>query len=175
MSDPLVAKGGEAKFRPRSGGRRPLAFGEAVRRFWERSFPEPNTGCLLYGGNANQAGYGIVHIRGRRSFAHRFAYQLGNGPIPSGLVVCHRCDTPACINPDHLSLGTIADNNNDSLRKGRRRGRFSGTACCVHGHRFTPENTHIVSGETKRRCRTCWKAANARARAKRNRGVASHV
>jgi len=86
------------------------------------SIPEPNSGCLLWLGRADDLGYGRVSIPGGRQVAtHRAAYELANGPIPAGLKVCHKCDVPSCINPAHLFVGTHADNMGDMARKGRAR------------------------------------------------------
>ncbi len=71
-------------------------------------------------GRADGHDRGQVHIRYKNQYAHRVAYELATGPIPEGMVVCHRCDTPACINPDHLFVGTQQDNIADMHRKGRR-------------------------------------------------------
>jgi hypothetical protein len=56
----------------------------------------------------------------RPVFAHRLSWVFHRGPIPPGMVICHRCDTPACINPDHLFVGTQSDNIRDCMRKGRK-------------------------------------------------------
>ena len=90
--------------------------------FWDRCIPEPNTGCWLWMDCAHEFGYGLLKIGGRKGpvvRAHRYAWELHNGPIPRGLFVCHRCDNPPCCNPAHLFLGTNADNVRDMRRKGR--------------------------------------------------------
>ena len=97
-------------------------------KFWARVEPELTTGCLLWSGGAHNAGYGRVWFERRVQPAHRVAWQLEHGAIPAGLVLCHRCDTPACVNVGHLFLGTDADNAADKVRKGRHRfGTLSGS------------------------------------------------
>lgn len=79
--------------------------------------------CWLWTAGCNgKKGYGMFRPNGpdARVLAHRFSYQIAYGPIPPGAQVCHRCDTPRCVNPLHLFLGTNADNINDSVQKGRR-------------------------------------------------------
>ena len=81
--------------------------------------PAPQGDCLLWQKSGLARGYGTLTINGRKQLAHRRAYELANGPIPPGMVVRHRCDTPACVNPKHLDIGTQADNMADSVAKGR--------------------------------------------------------
>lgn len=64
-------------------------------------------------------GYGCFHFEGKEIGAHRAAWRIHNGPIPNGALVCHHCDNPGCVNPDHLFLGTVTDNNHDRDKKGR--------------------------------------------------------
>lgn len=94
--------------------------------FNERYMPEPNSGCWIWIGNANRDGYGLLtgSRKGKPYFlAHRVSWEMHKGAIPDGLHVLHRCDMPACVNPDHLFLGTHSENMHDMGRKGRGRGK----------------------------------------------------
>lgn len=94
-----------------------------------RYCPEPNSGCWLWTGETDGGGYGAYVIAKRRLSdggyrrervkAHRLSWQLHRGPIPDGLEVCHRCDVPGCVNPDHLFVGTHRVNMDDRNAKGR--------------------------------------------------------
>ncbi len=77
-----------------------------------------NTACIIFTGAKDKNGYGWQRKNGERK-AHRVAYVENKGEIPKGLLVCHHCDNPSCINPDHLFLGTPLDNMQDKIRKGR--------------------------------------------------------
>lgn len=93
---------------------------------FDRYIPVPESGCWLWDGPTTNLGYGSVKflVHGRRVYvlAHREFYRRFNGEIPEGLLVCHKCDTPTCVNPSHLFLGTNKDNVQDAKRKGRLRG-----------------------------------------------------
>ena len=92
--------------------------------FEDRIAYEPMSGCWLWC-YANTQGYGKIHDNGRPVRAHRYAWEKYRGPIPDGMWVLHKCDTPPCVNPDHLFLGTPQDNTQDALNKGRSRGGSS--------------------------------------------------
>jgi len=92
---------------------------ETEARFFEKVSPEPNTGCWLWTAYTKSAGYGQFWYLGRWKLAHRASYDMFVGKVPDGVLVCHKCDVPGCVNPDHLFLGTHQDNTDDMVRKGR--------------------------------------------------------
>lgn len=95
-------------------------------RLWRRVEFDCVGGCWLWSGVTNGIGYGMLTDRtpdnpGRKVLAHRLSWEIAKGPIPPGLCVLHRCDTPQCVNPDHLFLGTHKTNSDDKIAKGRFR------------------------------------------------------
>ncbi len=127
--------------------------------------------CWPWAGTRNQQGYGVFEWRNnnkRFTGAHRFSYELFVGPIPGGLLVCHHCDNPPCVNPAHLFLGTHKDNAEDALKKGRWLQIVSHSTC-----RNCGVGIPILSGTSKRvfcsdKCRAkSWQKLHRRYRLRR--------
>lgn len=101
-----------------------------TERFEQRLEVQPS-GCIEYKGPHLFSGYGTFNYSGKKTLAHRFAWELWKGPIPAGMWVLHKCDNPPCCNIDHLFLGTCQDNTDDRINKGRdanRSGQNNGRA-----------------------------------------------
>lgn len=88
-------------------------------RFIEKIEIVTESGCWLWNGYIREGRHGQSSMNGRVVYAHRLSWELAYGPIPKGLVVCHKCDVPFCVNPNHLFIGTQADNIGDCVRKSR--------------------------------------------------------
>lgn len=117
-------------------------------RFWTRV--DKSGDCWVWQGAKNEHGYGAFYA-GRRYKTHRYAWEVENGPIPEGQNVLHKCDNPPCVRPDHLFLGSMKDNAQDMVRKGRLvvpglKGEGNGN------HKLTERDVLEIRASTERGC-----------------------
>lgn len=108
--------------------------------------------CIEYSGYKMPTGYGMRGYKGKVWLAHRAAWDEEVGPIPDGMNVLHSCDNRACVNIEHLFLGSHTDNMQDMVSKGRHWQQQK--TQCLHGHDFTDENTYVTP-DGRRNCRVC--------------------
>ena len=148
---------------PNARHRAIMASTEGDRKRFESKINKTPT-CWVWKGSVNKKGYGQFGLASFTFMAHRFAYFERNPNADHLLLVCHHCDNPPCVNPDHLFLGTHQDNNNDAKNKGRLRAQK--LTHCPSGHEYTPENTRFHHG-IWRSCIICYRAQCRKHTAKR--------
>lgn len=130
-----------------------------AERFWSKV--DRSGSCWIWTAHKDRRGYGRFWWleSGRAEPAQRAAYMLTKGRIRKGMYVCHSCDNPSCVNPEHLWLGNSQDNNRDMRRK--LRARFQVGLYCRYGHFVVGENVYkcydSTTGNLKRVCRACRK------------------
>jgi len=102
---------------------------KTIAEDFDACWKEDVNGCWIWQRARNGAGYGVLSVNRKLVLAHRFSYERCNGPIPAGMFLCHTCDVPGCVNPQHVWPGWPRDNTQDSIKKGRaRRGIHRGEA-----------------------------------------------
>lgn len=112
-------------------------------RFEEKFEKDEVSGCWNWTASKHKQGYGWFRLNKKMQMAHRISYQLYIGSIKEGLLVCHHCDNPRCVNPGHLFLGTDTDNVQDCVKKGRN--RYGDNAGEKHGlSKLTDEQVSAI-------------------------------
>ena len=155
------------------GERMEVSFGDTrlPERFWKKVRVSAS-GCWDWTGGKHTDGYGVLGVKGKHWYAHRFAYWHLVGEIPPGLTCDHLCRNRSCANPSHIEIVSNAEN----IRRGESpAARNLRKTHCVHGHAFSDENTYWRSDGTGRMCRACTRArvnrlqAQSRERRRENR------
>ena len=146
-----------------------------VARFWASVDFDNSEECWPWGKNKNYDGYGIFYFDRKHWMAHRFSFEIVNGPVPLNLTIDHECRNRLCVNPKHLRLAT--NKKNILIGKAPSAG-YAVAEKCIRGHVFDVKNTYRwqkKNGEWMRQCRACHNrrsAADMRAkRAERKRQV----
>lgn len=120
-------------------------------------------GCWEYGGSADSRGYGRVFVeitpegKNKLALAHRAVYEAMVGPIPDGMLLCHHCDNPRCVRPDHVFVGSAVDNSRDMCAKGRQGSGprpHTKRTHCPNGHPYSDDNLYLDKHGWSH-CRTC--------------------
>lgn len=133
-------------------------------RFWNKVYKHDD-GCWEWAGGRDKDGYGTINRPGSPSMkirSHVYSWLLHFGPYHRSLLVCHSCDNPSCVRPDHLFLGTPRDNTLDMVAKGRHGSRPKER--CPHGHSYA-DHGRIIAGA--KRCGVCVEDRQTRRRIKR--------
>lgn len=114
-----------------------MGFKNTEKTFWSRVIVKNTDECWEWQGYKVQGGYGLFGINYRQILTHRYSWELHFGEIPEGLWVLHKCDNPACVNPEHLFTGTSEDNINDKMIKGRHK--------AFHGKKHSQETKDKIA------------------------------
>lgn len=133
---------------------------DTTQRFWQK-VDKTNT-CWLWTGWNNGSGYGLIKIDGKSVLAHRYSYELHNGPIKIGRVIDHLCRRPACVNPNHLEEVTQKTNVHRAIGAVWEKKRAQ--THCIHGHPLSGDNLYTRK-DGKRACKQCKNKATLKARA----------
>lgn len=143
-------------------------------RFLQKVFKTES--CWLWVGAVNSKGYGSFTFNGKRILAHRYSYILNKGEIPEGMFICHTCDNPACVNPEHLWIGSPLENMVDMFSKGRQGYQNKKQTHCRKGHSFDEfgfivyiKKTGRQSGQEWRTCKECKRLSNEARNIKRRK------
>ena len=140
----------------------------AEERFWRKV--NKTDDCWLWTGSLDRTGYGEFVVVGtrkgrRKTGAHRFAWELDNGPIADGMELDHLCRVHSCVRPSHMELVTHRENVLRGESPSARQARWTH---CINGHEFTERNTRITPAG-RRKCRACHRANERRRTESRSR------
>lgn len=128
-----------------------------IDRIINNSIPITESGCWIWLKATDKDGYGFIKVNRKQMRTHRVSHEIFNEEIPTGMMVCHKCDTPSCINPNHLFVGTATDNGQDYSNKKTH---------CKRGHLKNIENIYYEKSNKAKHCRVCTKERMRRIRDK---------
>lgn len=119
--------------------------------FWSKV--DKSKECWEWTGCKDRDGYGQFGYNNRQWKAHRIAYFFSHGSIDDSKLICHHCDNPKCVRPEHLYQGTVKDNSQDMINRGRHKSFLGSRTHCSAGHEYNDENTYY--SKEKRVCKIC--------------------